>query len=169
MVVRHQVFLGLGTNIGQRRHNLERAVAGLAENLVVTAVSPIYETDPWGVTNQPAFLNACLSGQTELSPSRLLAFVKNLEKEMGRGHSEKWGPRLIDIDILLFADVVLQTDKLTVPHPLLHERAFVLAPLADIAANVAHPLLGQTIGELVTAVDQATVHRLSEPLGASKQ
>jgi 2-amino-4-hydroxy-6-hydroxymethyldihydropteridine diphosphokinase len=160
----HQVFLGLGTNLGQRQHNLEQAIAGLDEVVNVTAVSPIYETEPWGLVEQPAFLNACLSGKTEHSPQNLLSFIKNLETEMGREATQKWGPRLIDIDILLYENTVLQMNGLTIPHPHLHERAFVLAPLADIAPEVEHPVLGQTIGELRTAVNLSTVHRLPNPL-----
>ncbi|MCP4358915.1 MAG: 2-amino-4-hydroxy-6-hydroxymethyldihydropteridine diphosphokinase [Chloroflexi bacterium] len=159
-----QIFLGLGTNLGQRRHNLAQAVVGLQDCVVVSAVSPLYETEPWGVTDQPAFLNLCLSAYTHHSPQKLLICIKNLEQEMGRQPTHKWGPRLIDIDILLYEDVVLQTNDLTIPHPCLPDRAFVLCPLADIAADVLHPALGQTIEELATAVNSTTVHRLEEPL-----
>lgn len=160
----NQVFLSLGSNLGQRRRNLEQAIAGLADCLLITAVSPVYETEPWGVVEQPSFLNACLSGQTDSPLSELLSFVKNVEKEMGRAQAAKWGPRLIDIDILLVDDLVYQANGLTIPHPFMHERAFVLAPLADIAARVRHPLLGQMVGEMLTAVDTTTVKRLPEPL-----
>jgi 2-amino-4-hydroxy-6-hydroxymethyldihydropteridine diphosphokinase len=159
-----QVFLGLGTNLGERPHNLEQAIAGLSEVVNVTAVSPVYETEPWGLPDQPTFLNACLSGETELPPQNLLTFIKNLETEMGRTNTTKWGPRLIDIDILLYNNTVLEMNGLTIPHPHLHERAFVLAPLADIAADVMHPVLRQTIGALVTAVNLSTVHRLPNAL-----
>jgi 2-amino-4-hydroxy-6-hydroxymethyldihydropteridine diphosphokinase len=160
----HQLFLGLGSNLGQRQHNLEQAIAGLSKVMKVTAVSPIYEAEPWGLLEQPTFLNACLSGETEHSPQNLLIFIKNLEIEMGRRAAPKWGPRLIDIDILLYENIVLQMNGLTIPHPHLHERAFVLAPLADIAPEVKHPVLGQTIGELRTAVNLSTIHRLPNPL-----
>lgn len=162
--MRHQVYLGLGTNVGNRQHNLQQAVAGLQPVLAVTAVSPIYETEPWGVTDQAPFYNACLGGHTSLTPPDLLTFIKDLEKTMGRSPAKKWGPRLIDVDILLFGDEVLSLPGLTVPHPYLQERAFVLVPLAAIAADVVHPVLGQTMGALATAVDDSTVRRLAEPL-----
>lgn len=162
--MRHQVYLGLGTNLGQRRHNLERAVAGLQEIVWITAVSPIYETAPWGVADQPDFYNACLAGETDYSPVEFLTFIKNLEMEMGRVPNIPWGPRLIDIDILLFDDLVLQMGTLTIPHPHLPDRAFVLVPLADIAPDVVHPELDLTIRELATAVSPDGVRRLPEPL-----
>ncbi len=161
----HQVYLGLGTNLGQRQHNLEQAVASLREVVRVTAVSAMYETTPWGYQHQAAFLNACLSGQTELSPQKLLQFSKNLEITMGRTPTVRWGPRLIDIDLLLYDEVVMQTAALTLPHPHLHERAFVLIPLAEIAADVVHPEVGQTIGALAAAMDSSGMHRLPVPLG----
>jgi 2-amino-4-hydroxy-6-hydroxymethyldihydropteridine diphosphokinase len=160
----HQVFLGLGTNVGERRHNLEQAIAGLQEVMQITAVSLLYETTAWGLVDQPDFYNACLSGITSHSPQALLAFTKQLEKEIGRTPTVRWGPRLIDIDILLIDDLVLESGGLTIPHPGLPERAFVLIPLADIAPDVRHPQLGQTIGELATAVNPTGVHRLPEKL-----
>lgn len=160
----NQVYLGLGTNMGQRWHNLEEAVAKLSQMMVVTAVSPVYETEPWGPVTQSSFLNLCLAGQTTRTPQVLLATIKQLEEEMGRTVSQKWGPRLIDIDILLYTNMVVQTDKLTIPHPYLHERAFVLFPLADIAPDVVHPGLGQTIAELCTAVSPQGVKRLADSL-----
>lgn len=160
----HQVYLGLGTNIGQRRHNLQQAMAALAAAVTVTAVSAVYETAPWGVTEQPAFLNLCLSGWTHLEARELLQFVKQCEKQVGRQKTYKWGPRLIDIDILLLDDLVIQTEELTIPHPFLAERPFVLIPLADIAPDVRHPLLKQTMGELATAVAGSGVSRLAKPI-----
>ncbi len=149
----HTVYLGLGTNIGNRAANLQAAVTGLAENLNVTAVSPIYETAPWGITDQPDFLNMCLIAETDLPPNELLALLKNLEKEIGRVPGERWGPRLIDIDLLFYAHQIIKTEKLTIPHPELPERAFVLRPLADIAPDFVHPVLGETIAALAAKVD----------------
>ncbi|WP_420628121.1 2-amino-4-hydroxy-6-hydroxymethyldihydropteridine diphosphokinase [Candidatus Leptofilum sp.] len=147
------IYLGLGTNLGDRAANLQAAIEALAEAMVITAVSPIYQTPPWGVTNQPDFLNLCLAAQTNLPPVDLLTFVKNLEIELGREPAERWGPRLIDIDLLFYANQIIETEQLTIPHPRLHERAFVLRPLADIAPEFVHPRLGSTIAQLATAVD----------------
>jgi 2-amino-4-hydroxy-6-hydroxymethyldihydropteridine diphosphokinase len=147
------IFLGLGTNLGDRAANLQAAIAGLAEKLVVTAVSPLYQTPPWGITDQPDFLNLCLAAETELPPAELLAFVKNLEVELGRQPTERWGPRLIDIDILFYASQIVETETMTIPHPRLAERAFVLRPLADIAPDFVHPVLGETIAALAGKVE----------------
>ena len=148
----HTIFLGLGTNLGDRTANLQAALAGLAERLVMTAVSPLYQTPPWGVTDQPNFLNLCLAAQTDLAPAELLTFVKNLEVALGRQPAERWGPRLIDIDILFYANQLIETENMTIPHPRLAERAFVLRPLADIAPGFVHPVLGETIAALAEKV-----------------
>ncbi len=158
------IYLGLGTNLGDRRRNLERAVLGLGPVLTVTAVSPIYASEPWGITDQPEFLNICLAGHTAVSPTELLPFIKNLEVELGRQETIKWGPRLIDIDILLYADWIVQSDDLTIPHAFMTERAFVLRPLADIAPDVIHPVNGLTVAEMAAAVDSDGLERLPEPL-----
>ncbi len=148
----HTIFLGLGTNLGDRTANLQAAIAGLAERLVMTAVSPLYQTPPWGVTDQPNFLNLCLAAQTDLAPEELLTFVKNLEVALGRQPAERWGPRLIDIDILFYANQLIETENMIIPHPRLAERAFVLRPLADIAPEFVHPVLGETIAALAKKV-----------------
>lgn len=158
----NHVFLGLGTNLGQRRLNLKRAVAGLAAGMRITAVSPVYETPPWGVTEQPPFLNMCLAARTTLSPPALLAFAKNLEIEMGRKPAERWGPRLIDIDLLFYDNLIVSDGTIAVPHPRLHERAFVLAPLADIGPDFVHPLRGLTVTQMAAAVDMAGVKQRSD-------
>lgn len=155
----NHVFLGIGTNLGQRRLNLQRAISGMAAGVTITAVSPLYETPPWGMTEQPHFLNLCLAGRTSLSPPALLAFAKNLEVEMGRQPAERWGPRLIDIDLLFYDNLVIDDEHVTVPHPRLHERAFVLAPLADIAPYFVHPLRGLTVMQMAAAVDMVGVEQ----------
>ena len=146
------IYLGLGTNLGDRAANLQAAVIGLAKELVITAVSPLYQTAPWGVTDQPDFINMCLAAETALSPIELLNFIKDLEVEIGRLPSKRWGPRLIDIDLLFYANQILETENLKIPHPELAERAFVLCPLADIAPNFVHPVLRQTIAALAAKV-----------------
>jgi 2-amino-4-hydroxy-6-hydroxymethyldihydropteridine diphosphokinase len=121
--------------------------------------SPVYETLPWGVTDQPAFLNMVLSGKTHLAPLALLACLKKLELQLGRLPSIRYGPRKIDIDILFYGNLILNTPKLTIPHPRLHERAFVLVPLADLAAEFAHPLLGKTVRQMLAEIDTTGVKR----------
>ncbi len=162
------LYLSLGTNLGNRRQNLARAIAGLGDFMQVTAVSPIYETRPWGpVQDQPHFYNLCLAGTSLLSPLPFLTASKQLEEEIGRVDSTRWGPRLIDIDLLLHGQTILQTDTLTLPHCQLTQRAFVLAPLADIAPALIHPVTGQTVRDLLAALPLAEVqdvHQLTEPL-----
>jgi 2-amino-4-hydroxy-6-hydroxymethyldihydropteridine diphosphokinase len=157
-------YLGLGTNMGDRRLNLQRAVEGLAPGVRVLAQSPVYETPAWGYEDQAPFLNMAVKGETDLAPQALLAHVKRLEAGLGRTPSFRWGPRLIDIDILLYDELVLHSPQLTIPHARLHERAFVLVPLADLAADLVHPLLGQTISQLLASVDSAGITRWSESL-----
>ncbi|MEW6094563.1 MAG: 2-amino-4-hydroxy-6-hydroxymethyldihydropteridine diphosphokinase [Chloroflexota bacterium] len=151
------VYLALGTNLGERTANLRRAIQSLPPAVTVLAESPVYATPPWGVTGQPNFLNMALKGETRLPPLGLLKRLKQLEGELGRVPSVRYGPRLIDIDILFYADLVLDTPQLTLPHPRLHERAFVLVPLNDIAPNLHHPRLGKTVREMLTVVDTTGV------------
>ena len=155
------IYLSLGTNLGQRQHNLLRTIAGLEEEMVITAVSPIYQTPPWGFTDQPDFLNLCLAATTSLTPDDLLHFIKKLEKRLGREQAVRWGPRLIDIDILFYDDLVSRSEELTIPHPQVARRAFVLVPLADIAPDLVHPQTGQTVRQMVTAVDTSGVVALT--------
>ncbi len=156
-------YLALGSNIGDRLANLGRAAAALPPDARVLEESPIYETPAWGYVDQAPFLNMVLKVQTELSPEALLARVKRLEGELGRRPSFRWGPRLIDIDILLYDERVVNTPELTIPHARLHERAFVLVPLADLAPDLVHPVLRQTISQLLAATDQSGITRWSAP------
>ncbi|MCB0165911.1 MAG: 2-amino-4-hydroxy-6-hydroxymethyldihydropteridine diphosphokinase [Anaerolineae bacterium] len=149
---RHRVFLALGTNLGEREANLRAALAQLAPQVEVTAVSRLYETAPAYVFDQPNFLNIALEGQTDLSPEALLNYLKELEDQLGREKSRRYGPRLIDLDILFFDAITLDSPRLTIPHPRLAERVFVLRPLADIAPDLVHPVLQQSIRALAAAL-----------------
>ncbi len=153
------IYLALGTNLGNRPANLSAAIDALPPAVTVLSRSPIYETPPWSVTDQPAFLNMALKAETHLAPLALLEHLKRLETRLGRTPAVRYGPRLIDMDILFYDDLVLDTPELTLPHPRLHERAFVLVPLADIAPDFVHPVLGKPVHELLAAVDTTGVKR----------
>ncbi len=153
------VTLALGTNLDDRPANLRAAVAALSPAVTVLEQSPVYETPPWGVTDQPAFLNMVIKGETNQSPLGLLKHLKLLETRLGRLPSIRYGPRKIDIDMLFYDNLILDTPELTLPHPRLHERAFVLVPLADLAPEQVHPVLGRTIRQLLADVDTAGVKR----------
>ena len=157
------IYLALGSNLGDRLANLKAALAALPPAVSVLAESPVYETPPWGYTDQPAFLNMTLKGETDLEPLSLLAHLKRLESELGRLPAVRWGPRRIDIDLLFYDDLVLHTDQLTLPHPRLHERAFVLVPLADLAPDLVHPVLAWTVRELLAGVDTTGVEPYGQP------
>ncbi len=145
-------YWGLGTNIGHRRKNLIVAAALLAERAGdVLAVSAFYETEPWGFCSENAFLNAALKMRTSLSPMELLDCAQGIERELGRPEKSRDGiyhDRIIDLDLLLYNDLVLETPALTLPHPLMHMRKFVLEPLAEIAPLAEHPLLHKRIIDL---------------------
>jgi 2-amino-4-hydroxy-6-hydroxymethyldihydropteridine diphosphokinase len=162
-------YLALGSNLGDRPANLQAALAALPPAVTVLAASPVYETAPWGFSDQPAFLNQVVQASTDLDPLALLAHLKAIESLLGRTPTFRYGPRLIDLDILLYDDLVLETpagcssSALTIPHPHLHERAFVLVPLADLAPDLRHPLLNQTIRQLLETIDTTGIHRLDQP------
>ncbi len=147
-----RVYLGLGSNLGDREANLNKALALLREKLRTTKVSPFYETEPIGYTAQPRFLNTACEVLTDLPPSELFTFIKGIETEMGRTPSFRNAPRVLDIDILLYGDLILDTPELTIPHPRMTERAFVLAPLVDIASEVVHPVARKSIQVLLEEV-----------------
>ncbi len=148
-----RILLSLGSNQGDRAGNLRAAVRALNERdgVRVAAVSRGYATAPMGVVDQPDFLNAAVVVETELTPLELLDAVKEIETRLGRGATYRWGPRVIDIDIVLAEDTVITSDMLTLPHPEFRSRAFVLKPLAEIAPDDIDPLTGKTVAELARA------------------
>lgn len=160
----HIVYLALGSNLGDRRGNLAAAIQRLREKVEIHTVSSVYETEPVGYLDQPHFLNMVLCGKTELSAQELLQEVKTIEVAIGRQPSFRNGPRPIDIDILLYDDVQIEQDILTIPHPRMHERAFVLIPLAEISPNVIDPSSGRTAQELAGGVSHAGVTMLAANL-----
>ncbi len=160
----HQLFLGLGSNLGDRQANLRRAVRALADLMLIETISPIYQTTPWGLEAQPDFLNLCLSATTLLKPLPLLTEIKQIEIELGRQPNIRWGARLIDIDILFYNDQIVTEKTLTIPHAHVAERAFVLAPLADLAPHFCHPQTGLTVAQMLVEVGGTAVHKLPQPL-----
>jgi 2-amino-4-hydroxy-6-hydroxymethyldihydropteridine diphosphokinase len=157
-------FLALGTNLGDRLANLRDALRSLPPDVQPVSVSRVYETPPWGFTDQPAFLNMVIQATTRLDPEALLQKLKGLELELGRQQTFRWGPRLIDLDILFYDDLVIDTPPLVIPHPRLHERGFVLVPLADVAPGLVHPTLGKTIRQLLAAVDTTQIVLYTEQI-----
>jgi 2-amino-4-hydroxy-6-hydroxymethyldihydropteridine diphosphokinase len=144
-----RVYLSLGSNLGGRAANLRHAIAELMREGSIAATSSFYETEPVELTDQPWFLNCAVALDTEANPDDLLRYLLTIEKRMGRERTEPKGPRIIDLDILLFGNAVVKLPGLTIPHPALHQRRFVLAPLAEIAPDVRHPILQLSMQELL--------------------
>ena len=146
------VYLSLGTNIGDKKHNLTRAIEALSLALGrCIAVSQFIGTEPWGFQSENSFLNCTAAFETELSPVELLDTTERIERELGRtakSHGGNYSDRIIDIDILLYGSMTISCERLTIPHPLMHKRSFVLEPLAQIAPETMHPTLGRSIKEL---------------------
>jgi 2-amino-4-hydroxy-6-hydroxymethyldihydropteridine diphosphokinase len=157
------LYLLLGANLGDRMATLCRAVDLIGARVgAVVQASGLYETAPWGVTDQPAFLNQVLAVETSLIPESVLTQTQAIEEELGRVRHEKWGARVIDVDILYYGDQIIQSETLTIPHPFLHERRFTLVPLAEIAPSFIHPILKQTTHDLLaTCTDDSNVVALS--------
>jgi 2-amino-4-hydroxy-6-hydroxymethyldihydropteridine diphosphokinase len=158
---KHIVYLALGSNLGNREENLKQAIASLSPQMDVKAKSNIYETPPWGYEDQPRFLNQVVKTQTYLQPEQLLKHIKRLEVALGRKATFRNGPREIDIDILMYDDLVLNTSILSLPHPHMHERGFVLLPMMDIAPDLVHPLTGKSVREMLVACNLAGIKQVS--------
>jgi len=147
------IYLALGSNLGDRMGNLKSAVERLSQKMTIKKLSSVYETEPVYYEEQPLYLNAVLSAVTELEPFDLLRFVKSIESDLGRQPSFRNAPRLIDIDIVFYSDRVVQTAELIIPHPRIAERAFVLAPLAEIAPELVHPVTHEKVEDLLAMVN----------------
>ncbi|HCN61569.1 2-amino-4-hydroxy-6-hydroxymethyldihydropteridine diphosphokinase [Mammaliicoccus fleurettii] len=160
----HTAYLGLGSNMGDRELQLEEAIKLLNEvnGIEVIQKSPIYETKPVGYTEQPDFLNMCIEISTELESSELLKVCMMVEQQLHRVRVERWGPRTIDIDILLYDQSVIQSPDLEVPHPRITERAFVMVPLNDIASDVVEPISKKYIWELLLNDEQVVKYKNEE-------
>ncbi|MGZ9221298.1 MAG: 2-amino-4-hydroxy-6-hydroxymethyldihydropteridine diphosphokinase [Anaerolineales bacterium] len=149
----HIIYLALGSNLGNRLANLKQAVTALSPQMEVKAKSHVYETPPWGYEDQPRFLNQVIKVKSYLEPEPLLKHIRRLEVTLGRKVSFQNGPRLIDIDILFYDDLILNTASLVIPHPRLHERGFVLLPLMDIDPDLVHPANKKSVREMAALSD----------------
>ena len=144
------VYIGIGSNLGNREENCRNAIKLLIESgIKVTKLSSKLETEPWGVVDQPKFINMAIKAEVDQEPSDLLRVLKNIETELGRRTEIRWGPRVIDLDILLYDDQIISTADLEIPHPEMRDRDFVLKPLAEIAPDIRHPVLRKSIKELL--------------------
>ena len=156
--IKHTAFIGLGSNVGAREKNVAAALNALetTRGISVTKVSSLYETDPvGGPADQPAFINAVAQIETALSAPRLLAVCQKIEEMLGRKRKIHWGPRTIDLDLLIYGDEVHSSASLTIPHPLMHERRFVMEPFVEIAPDFVHPMLNRTARQILDTLGQA--------------
>ena len=143
-------YIGIGSNVGNRRYHCLKAVELLEQSgQTVSKISSLYETEPWGVKDQPPFINMAVEIETGFPPKKLLALLKKIEKKMGRKKTVRWGPRVIDLDILFYDDLTLNDNDLVIPHPFMHTRAFVLEPLSEIAPDKVHPVLRKKVASLL--------------------
>ena len=152
-----RVFIGLGSNLGDRLEYLKQAIENLPPEVTPLRCSRVYQTPPWGYTNQPAFLNQVVEAQTALDPEALLTKLKAIENNLGRVENFRYGPRCIDLDILFYDEIIHQSKNLTIPHPSIPERAFVLVPLFELAPNLIHPVLKIKVSDLLGKQDASDV------------
>jgi 2-amino-4-hydroxy-6-hydroxymethyldihydropteridine diphosphokinase len=157
-----QVYLGLGSNLGDRASYLRQALEALPSEVTLLRTSSIYETPPWGYTDQPAFLNQVAECRTDLEPEALLAKLKGIENDLGRIENFRYGPRCIDLDILFFDSLVYNSPTLTIPHPSMVERAFVLVPMNELDPDFIHPSLNKKISELLEKLDIEDIRKFQE-------
>lgn len=154
------MILALGSNLGERFENLHQALKDVSLRVSIIKTSSVYETPPWGYIDQPVFFNQVLSGYTSLNPVELLTFVKNIENNMGRVNNFQNGPRLIDVDILLFGEQIINSEILVIPHPRMLERGFVMLPLAEIEPELIIPGTNKKVLELLQSVDKTGIRKL---------
>ena len=157
-----RIYMSLGTNMGNREMYLEAVRKELPPEVIILEESPIYQTEPWGYLDQPDFLNQVIAAETSLTPQELLVFIKGIEQKIGRKPSFRFGPRVVDIDILFFGDRIIQEKDLQIPHPRMKDRAFVLVPLADIHPELIYPGTDLSIADLLRDVDQTGVDPYQE-------
>lgn len=154
----HKVFIGLGSNLGDKRRNINTALEKLREKgISILKISSIIETEPYGYKEQDKFLNAVCLVETDFSPHQLLKVLLDIEREMGRVRTIKWGPRNIDLDIIFYDDLIIQEENLVIPHPDAHNRIFVMGPLLEIAPDFVHPVLKKTIKEIYIELTKSNI------------
>ena len=155
------VALALGANVGDKKENLRKAIKLLGSEISNIKIAPLYQTRPVGFVDQNVFLNTAVIGETDLAPEELLDFVKEIEKKVGRIVRFRWGPREIDIDILLYDNLIFHNERLEIPHPRMTERDFALAPLAALVPGIIHPIARKTISQLAQRLPEETSSILS--------
>jgi len=152
-----RAYIGIGSNLGMRKKNCEKAIQLVSrENISVLNRSEMLETEPWGIIDQPRFINMVMEVATDLAPEALLGLLKKIETDLGRTSTVRWGPRVIDLDILFYDDLVMKTAELEIPHPGIAGRYFVLKPLSEIAPEMVHPVLKKSIKDLLSQYRQSS-------------